>query len=75
MVVLVGVVGMTIDLDSYDNWQYIGQPFLIGTVALGGAMNTMPIMYSKMIPTKRNIKFFRFAACLAMVQLNYLFYV
>jgi hypothetical protein len=72
MVVLVGVVGFTVDLDSWDNWRYVGQPFLIGTVALGGAMNTLPVIYSKMIPTARNIRMFRFAAVSAMIVCGFL---
>jgi hypothetical protein len=49
MVALVAFVGLTKASDGHwtDNWQYVGRPFLISTVALGGAMNTLPVIYSK----------------------------
>ena len=47
MVGIVSYLGIKIDEPSTDNWRYIGKPFLIGTVALGGAINVMPVIYSK----------------------------
>jgi len=43
MVALVGYVSSQTNLLFTDNFQYIGHPFLIGTVALGGVMNTLPV--------------------------------
>ncbi|KAL0479858.1 hypothetical protein AKO1_007364 [Acrasis kona] len=66
MVVMTGFISAKVKQGFTDNWQYIGRPFLIGTVALGGAMNTLPIIYSKMRPTRRNLQFFRWSAVLAL---------
>jgi len=55
MVGLTSIIALQIRQGFTDHWQYIGRPFLIGTVALGGAMNTLPVIYSKMKPTKRNL--------------------
>jgi amino acid permease len=67
MVFLVGFIANHVGQESTNSWQYIGRPFLIGTVALGGAMNTLPVIYSKMKVTRRNIIVFQVAACLAML--------
>jgi hypothetical protein len=66
MVVLTGIVSLQVKQGFSDSWQHIGRPFLIGTVALGGAMNTLPIIYSKMKPTRRNLNFFRWSAVSAL---------
>lgn len=67
MVALVGIVGFSMDIAPYDDWRYIGRPFLITTVALGGAMNTLPVIYAKLIPTRRNVRMFQLAAVSAIV--------
>jgi len=66
MVIIVGIVGSTINHSSIDQWRYTGRSFLIGTVALGGSISTMPIIYSRMEPTARNIKMFRAAYVMAV---------
>lgn len=63
MVLLVGVIGFKIGRSSSNGWLDIGNPFLISTVALGGAINTLPIIYSKVQnPSKQTIRWFRFGA-------------
>ncbi|KAG2374259.1 hypothetical protein C9374_010829 [Naegleria lovaniensis] len=49
MVGLVGFISQQTKLNFTDNFQYIGHPFLIGTVSLGGVMNTLPCKYSKIV--------------------------
>jgi amino acid permease len=66
LIFLVGYVATQIREVSTNSWQYIGRPFLIGTVALGGAMNTLPVIYAKMIPTRRNIIVFQACSCAAL---------
>lgn len=66
MVMLVGYAAGQINVQSTNSWQYIGRPFLIGTVALGGAMNTLPVIYAKMKPTRRNILVVQISSCLAL---------
>jgi hypothetical protein len=67
MVALTGIVSIQVQQGFSDHWQYIGRPFLIGTVALGGAMNTLPVIYSRMVPTKRNLNWFRWSAVSALL--------
>jgi hypothetical protein len=67
LITVVGFVSFQVNLMSQDNWIFTGRPFLIGTVALGGAINTMPLIYSKMQPTARNLHLYRFVAVLALV--------
>lgn len=46
LIAMIGVVayaGVVINLSFTDDWRYTGRPFLIGTVALGGAVNTIPL--------------------------------
>src|SRR5690606_26470534 len=62
IVMMVGVVGYYVNLHYTDNWRYIGQPFLISTVALGGATKTLPFMYSRIKPTKKTVWWYRAAS-------------
>lgn len=63
MVMLVGVIGIQIGRSSTSEWLDIGNPFLISTVALGGAINTLPVIYGKIQnPSKQTIRWFRFGA-------------
>ena len=59
MIGVVGFVGFKVNVPFVDNWIFTGKPFLVGTVAIGGAINTLPIIYSKMQPNRRNINLFR----------------
>ncbi|KAF0973176.1 hypothetical protein FDP41_008383 [Naegleria fowleri] len=47
MVGLVGFISGQTKLEFTDNFQYIGHPFLIGTVSLGGVMNTLPVIVNE----------------------------
>lgn len=66
MISVVGFVGFQVNHAYDDNWIFAGRSFLVGTVALGGAVNTLPLIYSKMSPTARNIGLFRFVSVLAL---------
>lgn len=66
IVILCGVVGFYTNTRWVDNFQYIGRPFLIGTVALGGAANTFPVMFQKIRQNKQTVWWFRFAALLSI---------
>eukprot|EP01027_Heterolobosea_sp_BB2_P018522 GEZU01026078.1.p1 GENE.GEZU01026078.1~~GEZU01026078.1.p1 ORF type:complete len:563 (+),score=72.96 GEZU01026078.1:174-1862(+) len=67
IVCLVAFLGMVIHDGSNDNWRYVGEPFLMGTVALGGAINSLPVIYSRMAPTRRNLRVLRAASISALV--------
>ncbi|EFC35909.1 predicted protein [Naegleria gruberi] len=49
MVGLVGFISNLTNLEFVDKFQYIGHPFLIGTVSLGGVMNTLPVIHQTQI--------------------------
>jgi hypothetical protein len=63
----VGLVASEIDLDFKEQWQYVGRPFLISTVALGNALSALPIIYAKLQPTKNNIRAFRGGAVTGII--------
>ena len=44
----VGAVGGVTKVKQRDGWGNILEPFLIGTFALGGVVNTMPVTYSRL---------------------------
>jgi hypothetical protein len=62
IVILCGVVGFYTNTRWVDNFRYIGRPFLIGTVALGGTANTLPVMFQKIRKNKQTVWWFRLAA-------------
>jgi hypothetical protein len=41
-----------------DSWRYIGRPFLIGTVAMGGAVNILPVVFAKIRFRRREVIIF-----------------
>ncbi|OWF40870.1 uncharacterized protein LOC110463228 [Mizuhopecten yessoensis] len=52
-------VGSEVNREIHNDFRSIGAPFLMGTVALGGVINTMPLMYSKISPVPNQVKYFR----------------
>jgi hypothetical protein len=48
-------VGIEANLPIHSDWKFIGKPFLLGTVALGGAINILPVTFSK-IRSKREVR-------------------
>jgi len=47
MIGVVGIVAKRIDLPIQDDWGSSMEPFLLGTVALGGVVNIMPVIFSR----------------------------
>eukprot|EP00753_Platysulcus_tardus_P006833 PLAT14617.1.p1 GENE.PLAT14617.1~~PLAT14617.1.p1 ORF type:complete len:505 (+),score=208.74 PLAT14617.1:74-1588(+) len=45
MVAIGGVLANAVGVQPSTHWQLIGSPFLIGTVALGGVVNAMPVTF------------------------------
>mmetsp|Transcript_17787 Transcript_17787/g.45282 ORF Transcript_17787/g.45282 Transcript_17787/m.45282 type:complete len:655 (+) Transcript_17787:119-2083(+) len=62
MVAVTAMVGMQAGLHINNQWLYTGQSFLIGTVALGGAINTLPIVFSRVAWKATDMRRFRWAA-------------
>ncbi|XP_078612444.1 uncharacterized protein LOC144882500 isoform X3 [Branchiostoma floridae x Branchiostoma japonicum] len=58
-VVVTFFVGAEVSLAIKDDFHYIGAPFLMGTVALGGVVNVMPMLYHKISPVTTQVKHFR----------------
>jgi amino acid permease len=64
MVLMTAIVGMQVQNETTDRWLYTGRSFLIGTVALGGAINVLPVVFAKLRWQRRTmINFMR--ACVA----------
>ncbi|KAM4548475.1 uncharacterized protein PAE49_016716 isoform 2-T2 [Odontesthes bonariensis] len=52
-------VGSEVGLQSSSDFSQMGKPFLMGTVALGGIVNVMPMLYSQISHNKTQILWFR----------------
>ena len=48
VLVAVSVVSSLTHVGSSDDWSHTMEPFLMGTFALGGVVNLMPVMYQKL---------------------------
>ncbi|XP_044054518.1 uncharacterized protein si:ch211-51h4.2 isoform X2 [Siniperca chuatsi] len=52
-------VGSEVGLQSSSDFSQMGKPFLMGTVALGGIVNVMPLLFSQISHNKTQILWFR----------------
>ncbi|XP_046892966.1 uncharacterized protein LOC124478657 [Hypomesus transpacificus] len=52
-------VGSEVHLKSTNDFRQIGKPFLMGTVALGGIVNVMPLLFSQISHNRTQILWFR----------------
>ncbi|XP_035827472.1 uncharacterized protein LOC101853253 isoform X3 [Aplysia californica] len=59
-------VGLTVAEEISNDFSYIGAPFLMGTVALGGVCNTMPYTFEKVPFKKNSISKYRLAVQLGL---------
>ncbi|EGD77086.1 hypothetical protein PTSG_07425 [Salpingoeca rosetta] len=59
MVGVVGYIGSKADIDPSTSWPAMGSPFLIGTIALGGVVNVMPVLYERIPKSSTAIRQFR----------------
>jgi len=55
MVCVIAIVGISANQAISNDWSYIGRPFLLGTVALGGAVNILPVTFSKIQSKSQDI--------------------
>jgi hypothetical protein len=72
MVVITAIASHNVDRTVTNDWRFIGRPFLIGTVALGGCYNILPVAFEKVRFHTRHIKIFT-ASAVAGLTLVYLF--
>ena len=47
MVIVTSIFAFNFPQTITDDWRFITKPFLMGTVALGGALNVVPLVYAK----------------------------
>lgn len=66
-VIITFVVGSKVHREIHNDFKASGEPFLMGTVALGGVINSMPMMYSKIKPEQKEIKHFRLSVILGLM--------
>ncbi|KAK3727244.1 hypothetical protein RRG08_049871 [Elysia crispata] len=59
-------VGLTVAQEVSNDFSHIGGPFLMGTVALGGVVNTMPYTFEKVPYKKKQIGNYRLAVQLGL---------
>ncbi|KAL8583222.1 hypothetical protein ACOMHN_013777 [Nucella lapillus] len=59
-------VGVTLGRNISNDFAYVGAPFLMGTVALGGTINTMPFTFEKIAYKKQHIELYRLAVQLGL---------
>ncbi|XP_032887163.1 uncharacterized protein LOC116979633 isoform X1 [Amblyraja radiata] len=58
-VMVIFVVGSEIHQEISNDFSSIGTPFLMGTVALGGVVNVMPMLFSDISPNRSQVLWFR----------------
>ncbi|KAI0214375.1 hypothetical protein LSAT2_000531 [Lamellibrachia satsuma] len=58
-VVVTFFVGAAIHHQVQTDFTYLGESFLMGTVALGGVVNVMPFLYAKIQPVETQVRGFR----------------
>ncbi|XP_038050479.1 uncharacterized protein LOC119723733 isoform X2 [Patiria miniata] len=60
-------VGAIVSNEISNDFNYIGSPFLMGTVALGGVINIMPMLYARIDFDKTQIKCFMWAVLSGLI--------
>ena len=55
-VVITFLVGAKVDSQYTDDWRAVGEPFLMGTVAIGGIINILPILFMRIKPRADQIR-------------------
>lgn len=68
MVAVVGYIGVErTRVSSTDDYSASGAPFLIGTIALGGVVNVMPVLFESVPMSKLALQQFRSAIIAGVV--------
>eukprot|EP01125_Pyxidicula_operculata_P018970 TRINITY_DN6825_c0_g1_i1.p1 TRINITY_DN6825_c0_g1~~TRINITY_DN6825_c0_g1_i1.p1 ORF type:complete len:585 (-),score=111.91 TRINITY_DN6825_c0_g1_i1:35-1789(-) len=60
-------IGNLSNEDSHSSWFYLGRPFLIGTITLGGAVNIIPLLFSNVSLNKNDINKFMVVVVSALI--------
>lgn len=65
-VIITFVVGSEVHREIQNNFSEGGPSFLMGTVAIGGVINSMPLMYTKLKQQENQVKNFRLSVILGL---------
>ena len=65
-VVITFLVGAKVDNQYKDDWGATGEPFLMGTVAIGGIINILPILFMRIKPRADQIRKLNLAVILGL---------
>ncbi|XP_046580605.1 uncharacterized protein LOC124288084 [Haliotis rubra] len=65
-------VGVSVGREISNDFKYLGEPFLMGTVALGGIINTMPFIYEKIEFNATQIKRYRLSVLMGLITCSLL---
>ncbi|XP_046331134.2 uncharacterized protein LOC124114563 isoform X1 [Haliotis rufescens] len=65
-------VGVSVGREISNDFKYLGEPFLMGTVALGGIINTMPFIYEKIEFNPKQIKRYRLSVLMGLITCSLL---
>lgn len=66
MVAITAIAAAHVQRSATNDWKYMGQSFLIGTVALGGAVNILPVIFARVRMQRKDIIKFNSAILLAL---------
>lgn len=58
IVMATAYVGSHINRNVNDDWMFMGDSFLVGTVALGGAVNVIPVVFGDVTFNKKDLSIF-----------------
>jgi len=67
MVAVTAYIAFTLDQTIINDYSYLADSFLMSTVALGGAVNVMPLIFAKVKQTRNNVRKFRIALVSGLV--------
>ncbi|EGG22399.1 hypothetical protein DFA_04518 [Cavenderia fasciculata] len=56
IVFITGIISNSVEHEISNNWFDIGKSFLISTVALGGSVSVLPIVFPKLVFSKKEMK-------------------
>jgi len=71
-VVITFLVGARVDNQYENEWGAIGEPFLMGTVAIGGIINILPILFMRIRPKADQIRKLNAAVILGLTTCFFL---
>ena len=62
-----GVVATKVNVPFHSSWSDVLSPFLVGTVAIGGIADMMPVFFTYRNPTARDVSHFRWSIAAGII--------